>query len=101
MFVVVAGLIGLHAAGAIPAFAVAVSEQFGSDSFGRGFGLGHLVWLPFNLLSVPIVSSVYIHTGSYTDALIGLSVTFLLIGIFAAVAGRGSESQGTQCNRLD
>jgi hypothetical protein len=46
-----------------------------------------MVNLPFMVLGVPIAGHVYVRTGSYAFAVIGLS-GFLLMGAVAAAMGR-------------
>jgi MFS family permease len=85
--VVIIGLIGVHGAGAVPAFSAALSELFGRESFSRAYGLVQLIILPFSVLCVPAAAMVYARTGSYAGVIIGVS-GFLLVGSILAFSAR-------------
>lgn len=78
----VAGLIGFHGGAALPVFGVALTQAFGQASFGRAFGLSYVIDMPFSLLCVPIAAQVYMRTGSYSGAMLGLIVFILLTTLF-------------------
>jgi MFS family permease len=82
----VVGLLGLLGAAVVPAFGMALSQQYGAATFGRAYGLGFLLQLPFNLLGVPIAARVYMGTHSYALAVMGLVAFFVLGALFAASA---------------
>lgn len=85
---VIIGLIGFHAAGALPVLGMALSEAFGRESFSRAFGLVNLLNLPFAVISVPAAGFVYTHSGSYTGAIIGQMLFLLLVAPVALAARR-------------
>jgi MFS family permease len=82
----VAGLLGLLGAAVVPAFGMALSQQYGAASFGRAYGLGFVVQMPFNLVGVPIAARVYMATHSYSLAVVGLMAFFVLGALFAISA---------------
>lgn len=84
----IVALLGLHGGGVIATFGMALSQQFGAASFGRAFGLGYLVSLPFNVLAVAGAAHIYVRTGSYVDALIGMSGFLLCAAVLAAFVRR-------------
>jgi MFS family permease len=84
VLLLLAALLGFHGGATVPAFSMAVSQFFGRTSFGRVFGLGHLVGLPLNFFGVPAVAYLYVHTGSYTVAVLGVSAFLLAIAPFVA-----------------
>lgn len=84
---VLIGLWGLHAAGILPVLAMSLSQAFGRDNFGRAYGLGQLVNLPFSVLCVPVAALIYSHTGSYSGAIIAQAI-FFLIGVPLALSAR-------------
>jgi MFS family permease len=86
----VAGLIGFHAGASIPVFGVAVTQAFGRASFGRAFGLSYVIDMPFSLLSVPIAARVYMRTGSYSEAMMGL-IAFILLATLLVLFSRGAK----------
>ncbi len=88
----IVALMGLHGAALIPTFGVALSQQFGRSGFGRGLGVFYLMSLPFNLMAVPIAAHVYVRTGSYLDALIGIVAFLLLATVLASTITRPSLS---------
>ncbi len=85
--VVLIGLWGLHGAGILPVLAMSLSEAFGRDNFGRAYGLGQLLNLPFGVLCVPVAALIYSHTGSYSGAII-VQAIFFLIGVPLALSAR-------------
>ena len=85
---VLMGLFGLHCAGIVPVFGIALSEGFGRENFARSFGLANLVTLPFSVASVPAAAAAFIATGSYSSALIGGAVLFLLVFVFVLLTRR-------------
>jgi MFS family permease len=86
----VAGLIGFHGGASIPVFGVAVTQAFGRASFGRAFGLSYVIDMPFSLLSVPIAARVYMRTGSYSEAMMGL-IAFILLATLLVLFSRGAK----------
>jgi hypothetical protein len=82
-----AALIALHGAGIFAAGGLALSERFGQASFARAFGLINLAILPFMVASVPLAGHVYVRTGSYAGAVIGV-IVFTLLGAVSAAMGR-------------
>jgi MFS family permease len=87
----VVGLLGLLGAAVVPAFGMALSQQYGEATFGRAYGLGFMIQLPFNLLGVPIAARVYMGTHSYAHAVMGL-VVFFVVGALFAVSARMTKS---------
>lgn len=85
--VVIIGLWGLHGAGILPVLAMSLSEAFGKENFGRVYGLGQLLNLPFGVVCVPIAAMIYAHSGSYTGAIL-LQVAFFAIGVPLALSAR-------------
>jgi MFS family permease len=83
----VVGLLGLLGAAVVPAFGMALSQQYGAATFGRAYGLGFMIQLPFNLLGVPIAARVYMGTHSYASAVMGL-VAFFVVGALFAISAR-------------
>jgi MFS family permease len=90
LLLLLAGLVGFHGGAAIPVFGVALTRSFGQASFGRAFGLGYVVSLPFCLLSVPAAARVYMHTGSYSGAMAGL-IGFLVFATLLIAISRGAK----------
>lgn len=86
--VVLAALIGVHAAGVLPVMGLALSEAFGRESFSRAYGLVNLINLPFSVLCVPAASMVYAHTGSYDGAIMGVAAFLGLASLLAVSARR-------------
>ena len=89
MGAVIIGLIGLNAAGAVPAFCAALSEVFGRESFSRGYGLVQLLILPFAVACAPAVAYSHTHTGSYATSIIPMAMILLVTSLGAAAARRG------------
>jgi cyanate permease len=83
----IVGLMGFTGAPVVVAASVALSQRFGPASFARAFGLCNLMNLPFMVLGVPAVAHVYVVTGSYAGAIIGL-MGFFLVGAICALTGR-------------
>jgi predicted MFS family arabinose efflux permease len=75
-----AALMGLHIASAPAGFALIIGENFGSESFGRAYGILQLVNLPFSVASVPLAAWIFERTGSYANALL------LHVGLLALAA---------------
>ena len=70
LLAVLFGLYGLHAAGAVPVFSLALSESFGRESFSRAYGLVSLLMLPITVLAVPVAALIVTNTGSYAGAIL-------------------------------
>jgi hypothetical protein len=87
VIVVVVTLMGLHTAAIVAVISLAFSQRFGHANFGRVFGLSNLVHLPLMLSSVPAAGYVYVRTGSYTWAMVGI-VVVMLLGAVCAFNGR-------------
>jgi len=81
---IVAGLMGFTGAPVVPVASMALSQSLGRASFSRAFGLCNFVNLPFMALGVPAVAHVYVTTGSYSLAIVGLGAFFLLGGLCAS-----------------
>ncbi len=81
-------ILGLHGGGLAAGLAMAISQQFGPATFGRGVGLAHTVGLPLNFLGVPIAARIYTQTGSYAGALAALSAFLVLTAIIVVTASR-------------
>jgi MFS family permease len=84
----IVALMGLHGAAIMPTLGMSLSQHFGRASFGRAFGIAYLVALPFNLLAVPAAAHVYVRTGSYSDALIGMIGFLIIAAVLAAMVPR-------------
>jgi MFS family permease len=84
-------LFGLHSAGSVPAFGVALAEQFGQANFARAFGLGNLASLPFTVLAIPLAASVYVRTGSYGEALLIQCIFFVAAAVLLLVMTSGKR----------
>jgi MFS family permease len=86
--VVVIGLLGLHGAGMIPNLSRALAEAFGPDSFSRAFGLATAFGVPFTMIGLMGMGTVFTQTGTYAPAIVG-AVAFLLavVPLVLAVAG--------------
>jgi MFS family permease len=99
MLAIVIALFGLHSAGGVPSFGVALSERFGPTSFARAFGLGNMVSLPFTVLAVPLAASVYVRSGSYREALLIQSAFFVFSALLVLLAGgKAGEAVGGVAN---
>lgn len=72
------GLIGLHGAGVLPVMGLVLSQAFGRENFSRAYGINNFVNLPFAVLCVPLAAIVYTRTGSYSGAIIGQVVFFVI-----------------------
>lgn len=86
----IAGLIGMHGAGAIPAISRGIADNFGQASFSRGYGLNTMIGLPFVAFSIVGSASVYTATGSYALAIqvmAGFFVAAIVLALFAARGG--------------
>lgn len=87
----IAGLIGMHGAGAIPSIARGISDSFGQASFSRGFGLNTIIGLPFIAFGIVGSAGVYTATGSYSLAIQAMAAFFVvacILGLFVARATR-------------
>jgi predicted MFS family arabinose efflux permease len=80
---------GFASGAVVPVVSLALSQVFGQPSFGRAFGLANLVSLPYTVVGVPAAAVVFVQTGSYTGAMIGLAV-FGLLGLFCALKLSGA-----------
>jgi cyanate permease len=85
------GLIGFMGAPIVAVASMAFSQSLGRASFGRALGLCYLIDLPFLVLGVPAAARVYVRTGSYAGALIGM-VVFLLVGAACALVSQVAKS---------
>lgn len=72
------GLIGLHGAGVLPVLGLVLSDAFGRENFSRAYGINNFVNLPFSVASVPLAAVVYTKTGSYSGAIVGQAIFFVL-----------------------
>jgi predicted MFS family arabinose efflux permease len=70
---------GLGFGGLLPLFGLLLAARFGATQLGRMMGAAGPVMLPFQLLGLPFVTSVFDRTGSYTPA-------FLTFLVFYAIA---------------
>ncbi len=85
LLVALVALLGLNGGGVIATLGMAMSQQFGALSFGRAFGLGYLVSLPFNIIAVVGAAHIFVRTGSYFEALVGMAGMLVLTGILAVL----------------
>ncbi len=95
---VIIGVIGLHAAGAVPVLSLALSQVFGGGSFSRAYGMVQLVTLPFSVLCVPVAALLYTRSGSYNGTIIGVAA-FLGVGsllALSAIRPGGNNARATQ-----
>jgi MFS family permease len=90
-----AALIGLHGSAVVAVVSLALSQRFGQANYGRLFGLSNLVNLPLMVLGVPIAGHLYVRTGSYMSAMLGLIALFVVGAIAAAVGGGGKVMSAT------
>jgi MFS family permease len=90
-----AALMGLHGSAVVAVVSLALSQRFGQANYGRLFGLSNLVNLPLMVLGVPIAGYLYVRTGSYMSAMLGLIALFVVGAIAAAVGGRGKVVSAT------
>jgi MFS family permease len=88
MMAVLVGLIGLHGAGVLPVFGLVLSEAFGRENFSRAYGIANLLNLPFSVMCVPAAAIVYTKTGSYTGAIFGQAIFFVIAVVLALSARR-------------
>lgn len=88
-------LLGLHGSAVVAVVSLALSQRFGQANYGRLFGLSNLVNLPLMVLGVPIAGHLYVRTGSYMSAMLGLIALFVVGAIAAAVGGRGKALSAT------
>jgi cyanate permease len=86
------GVMGFTSAAVVPVASVALSQLFGRGSFGRAYGVLNLVNLPFLVLGVPVAAHVYVRTGSYTTAIIGVAA-FDLLGMLCALMSDAPASR--------
>jgi MFS family permease len=87
MLIVFISLFGVHVAGAVPAFTLALSKISGPDAFGAAFGLGSFVFMVLSPFMTPISGAIFVRTGSYSLALIIL-IVLALMGAALALLGR-------------
>lgn len=92
---VVVGLIGLHGAAMIPVIGMAISEQFGTASFGRAFGLCNLTSLPFGVVSIPLAAVIFSQTKSYQGALLVHIAFYLIAGLLVVAVARKPRAAAT------
>lgn len=85
MLVLLAGLVGLQGAAMPSCQGLALSAQFGSRSFAKAWGVSTLVALPFAVLSVPVASGIFVHTGSYNGAFL-VAAAALAMGTVLALS---------------
>lgn len=92
---VLVGLIGLHGAGVLPVLGLVLSEAFGRENFSRAYGITNLLTLPFSVACVPAAAIIYTKTGSYSGAILGQAVFFLIAVGLALSAQRRSPTLAT------
>jgi MFS family permease len=76
--VVVIGLIGLNAAGALPVLGLALSQVFGPRGFSGAFGFANFLNVPFSSAAVPAAAMVFKETGSFANAIM-VEIGFLAL----------------------
>jgi MFS family permease len=81
------GLLGIHGAGAVPVIGIAITENFGRESFSRAYGLVNLINLPFSVTAVPAAALLYTRTGSYEAAIV-CEAAFLALGCVLAFSAK-------------
>jgi cyanate permease len=87
LFIVVA-LIGINAGGMMPALGMALSQRFGTASFGGALGFWSLMNLPFTV-GLPLLAGVmFSQTGSYSLSFTLQIDLLILAAIGAALAAR-------------
>ncbi|MBW8755859.1 MAG: MFS transporter [Sphingomonadales bacterium] len=85
----VIALLGMHGAGTIPNISRALGDAFGAASFSRAFGLSTSLSVPFTVIALQGVAATYTRTQTYSPAIAGLAVFYLLIlPIALAASGR-------------
>jgi MFS family permease len=99
MTLIVVALLGLHGAAVVATVGLALSQQFGQATFGRAFGLANLMGLPFNVLGVPIGARIYMRTGSYSSAIVGIIGFFVLMAVLAATIRSPKTAPAVGLNR--
>jgi nitrate/nitrite transporter NarK len=82
--VIIAALLGIQGTAARPAFDLAAYQRFGPANYARVAGLCHTVALLPHMAGVPIFAHVYVKTGSYAGAVVGLCVVCVLTGLLVA-----------------
>jgi predicted MFS family arabinose efflux permease len=95
------GLIGFTGAPIVAIVSIAFSQSLGRANFGRALGMCYLLDLPCLVLGVPAAAHVYVRTGSYAGAIIGLAA-FLLLGAACALMSRATQrkSKSAQLNAI-
>jgi hypothetical protein len=83
---VVIGLFGLHGAGMIPNLSRALAHSLGQGSFSRAFGLATACGVPFTVIAVMGMATVYTRTGSYAPAITALAVLLVVAAVLAFTA---------------
>jgi MFS family permease len=100
----IAGLMGFTTGPVVPISSLALSQIFGGESFSRAYGLCNLLNLPALVLGVPIAAHIYVTTGSYTGAMVMMTVLGLVGSIGVLVAGRrrhqAARPQGSPDGRM-
>jgi MFS family permease len=94
----VLALLGLHLAGAVPVFTLALSKAFGPNAFGAAFGLGSFVFMALSPIMAPVAGAIFVRLGSYAPALIVL-IVLLFVGMALAIAGSGAIARRTMLVR--
>jgi MFS family permease len=92
---ILVGLIGMHGAGVLPVLGLVLSEAFGRANFSRAYGISNLLNLPFSVMCVPAAAIVYTRTGSYSGAIVGQVVFFLIATVLVLSARRKSAVLAT------
>jgi MFS family permease len=80
-------LMGFSSAAIVAVISMALSQLFGRPSFSRAFGMCYFVSLPFMVGGVPTAAHVYVRTGSYVAAIVGMAA-FSLLGVMGGLIGR-------------
>ena len=82
---------GVMTGGLIPVYTTLVSERIGVASLGRAMGLTNLLMLPVSAASGPLAAAVHDATGTYTPALVGYIVAYLLASWTLYASGRAAR----------
>jgi len=85
-------LLGFTGGPIVPIASLALAQLFGEASLGRALGLCNLLNLPYVVLALPLAAHVYVRTGSYAGAIIGV-VLFSLLGLAMAATLAGQVSR--------
>jgi len=83
-------MLGFSGGPIVPVVSMAVAQVLGQASLGRALGLANLANLPFAVLGVPVVALVYVQSGSYRDAIIGICF-FSMLGALCAFSLRARK----------